>query len=190
MSNSMSEEHNYIKVTCPPNFGNPTTKSLSCDLSPENLAKLFEDAKKNYKPPKVVTTVCIIDLRSAFAVNKIRLDINKLNKDGLECFELSKYCRESPKYKAGETKYDYLNIPYNNFEISVEFIKKHIVPNFEEVWLIYDNDKQVALLKHKYFTNNNSVINKWDMHSYTYSPTEPFNPYICNSWFSALNSVL
>jgi hypothetical protein len=185
MSDSMSEEHNYIKVTCPPDFNKPT-----CDLSPENLAELFEEAKKNYKPPKVVLTVCIIDLRSAFAVNKIRLDVNKLNKDGLECFELSKYGRTSPKYKTGETKYEYLNIPYNNFEISVDFINKYIVPNFEEVWLIYDNDKQVELLKKKYFANNDRVINKWDMHSYTYSPEEPCNPYICNSWFSALNYVL
>lgn len=182
---SESNEKKYITVTCPPGFNKST-----CDLSPENLAKLFEEAKKNYKRPKVVTTVCIIDLRSAFAVNKIRLDITKLNKDGMECFELSKYGRQAMKYKAGETKYEYLNIPYNNFEISVEFIKKYIVPNFEEVWLIYDDDKQVNKLKQKFFADNDKVINKWDMHSYTYCPTESYNPYICNSWFSALNTVL
>lgn len=182
---SESNEKKYITVTCPPDFNKST-----CDLSPEKLAKLFEEAKKNYKPPKVVLSVCIIDLRSAFAVNKIRLDINKLNKDGMECFEFGKYHRESLKYKAGETKYEYLNIPYNNFEVSIVFINKFIIPNFEEVWLIYDNDKHVELLKKKYFADNNRVINKWDMHSYTYRPEEEFNPYICNSWFSAIKTVL
>ena len=175
----------YITVTCPPDFNKST-----CDLSPENLANLFEEAKKNYKPPKVVLTVCIIDLMSAFAVNKIRLDTDKLNKDGMECFEFGKYIRESLKYKKALTKYEYLNIPYNNFAVSISFINNVIIPNFEEVWLIHDNDEQVKLLKHKYFANNNSVINKWDMHSYTYRSEDTFNPYISNSWFSALNSVL
>jgi hypothetical protein len=164
--------------------------NYSNNLSPENLKKMFTESMKNYKPSKVVLTVCIIDLRTAFAVNKIRLDIDKLNNDGLECFELSKYIRQSFKYKKGVTTYEYLNIPYNNFEISISFINKVIIPKFEEIWLIHDNDKQVRLLKHKYFANNNSVINKWEMHTYTYSPEDKFNPYICNSFLYAIKTVL
>jgi len=168
-------------------------------IDPE-ISKLVENVFNNlhnYVAPEPIQSVLIIDLRDSSDVNKIRLDCEKLTKYGLgiKTLGFNKYHRESPRYVIGITKYEYINIKFDSFKYSLSAINKLIDP-YDEVWLISYNRTDALMIKNNYYKNNTKVIQKWDMHSYTYQPSSVFDTdsstsaYITNTFTDKITNII